>query len=326
MTTSEALDVRLPDPGATAEHLVAEIRDTARRFGRLGAVVAVSGGIDSAVCLGLAARALGGERVVALALPDQESDPVSAELGREVAGSFGTRFECRDITGALEALGCYEDRRAVVQRLEPGFDPAAGDAFSVEFVPATGEGERLQSFVLTVVRGGETTRHRLGGRDFLTIMAATNQKQRVRMLSTYRLADERNLLVVGTSNRLEIDQGFFVKHGDGCGEVFPLRLLLKSQVYDLAAFLGVPDEVRRRPPTTDTFSAPQSQEEYFYGTSVATGDALWLAYRRGLSHADAAAATGLSEADVRRFYGLYGRRARYAEYLTTTLPPDRGDR
>ena len=314
------LDVHLTDVAAAAAGLVEGIRDAARRFGRLGAVVAVSGGIDSAVCLGLATRALGPARTTAIALPDRESEPVSAELGSLAARAFGAGFEVRDITGALEALGCYADRLAVVRRLAPGFDPDAGDAFSVEFVPATGEGERLQSFVLTVVRGGVTTRHRLGGRDFLTIMAATNQKQRVRMLATYRLADERNLLVVGTSNRLEIDQGFFVKHGDGCGDVFPLRFLLKSQVYDLAEHLGVPEEIRRRPPTTDTFSAPQSQEDYFYGTSVETGDALWLAYHDGVPAATAAGLVGMPAEDVARFYGLYARRARYADYLMTTIP------
>ena len=323
MTTT--LDVHLEDAAATAAVLVADIRAAARRFGRLGAVVAVSGGIDSAVCLGLAARALGPARTVAIALPDKESDPVSARLGAEVAGLFGVEFVVRDITDALDALGCYADRLAVVRRLSPGFDPAAGDAFSVEFVPAKGEGARLQSFVLTVVRGGVTTRRRLGGRDFLTIMAATNQKQRLRMLSAYRVADERNLLVVGTSNRLEIDQGFFVKHGDGCGEVFPLRYLLKSQVYDLGAHLGVPESIRRRPPTTDTFSAPQSQEEYFYGTSVETGDALWLAYHDGVTEDRAATATGLTAEDVGKFFGLYSRRSHYAGYLTATIPPDSRD-
>jgi NAD+ synthase len=315
-TTTQS--VHLADVAAEADALIGSIRSATRRFRRTGAIVAVSGGVDSSVSLGLAARALGPNRVVALTLPDKESSGETAGLARKVADTFGVKLEHRDITPVLDALGCYDDRLEVVQRVDPEFDPER-DAFSVEFVPATGEGDRMQSFALNVVRSGEATHHRLGGQDFLTIMAATNQKQRVRMLMTYRLADERNMVVIGTSNRLELDQGFFVKHGDGCGEVFPLRYLLKSQVYDLAEYLGVPESVRQRPPTTDTFSAPQSQEEYFYGTSVETGDALWLAWHENEDPASVAARLSLTPSDVEKFFHLYQRRSHYAAYLTETL-------
>jgi NAD+ synthase len=311
--------VHLDDVEAVADALAADIREAAREFRRAGAIVALSGGIDSSVCVALAVRALGARRVQGITLPDQESSGETAGLARLAADSVGVRFRESDITPVLDALGCYDDRLAVVRRLEPDFDPSRGDAFSVEFQPATGDGERLQTFALNVVRDGESRRHRLGGRDFLTIMAATNQKQRVRTLMTYRIADEQNLIVIGTSNRLEIDQGFFVKFGDGCGEAFPLRKLLKTQVYDLAEFLGVPDEIRRRPPTTDTFSAPQSQEEYFYGTSVEMGDALWLAWHEGDDAEIAARRLGLEPADVEKFFGLYSRRSAYAAYLLTTI-------
>jgi NAD+ synthase len=311
--------VHLTDVEQVAATLAEDIKRAARRFRRTKAVVALSGGVDSSVAVGLAARALGPRRVRALALPDQDSSPASAEIAADVAKTFGVELMKRDITGVLDALGCYADRLAVVRRIQPAFDPARGDAFSVEFVPATGQDDRLQSFVLRIVRNGEPTQHRLGGRDFLTIMAATNEKQRVRMLLTYRAADEYNMLVVGTSNRLELDQGFFVKHGDGCGDVFPLRYLLKSQVYDLAAHLGVPVSVTARPPTTDTFSAPQSQEEYFYGTSVELGDELWLAWSKAESPTAVAARLSISIANVEKFFDLYTRRAAYAEYLSETL-------
>lgn len=314
----KTVSVHLDDVEGECDRLVESIRTAARRFRRLGAVVAVSGGIDSAVCLGLAAKALGPGRVRALTLPDGESSPETVGYAQEVADRFGVRLEIRDITAALDALGCYRDRLAVVQRIDPHFDPE-NDAFSVEFVPASGEAGRIQSFALNVLRSGKASHHRLGGRDFLTIMAATNQKQRVRMLMTYRLADEENLLVIGTSNRLELDQGFYVKHGDGCGEVFPLSRLLKSQVYDLAQHLGVPESVRERPPTTDTFSAPQTQEEYFYGTSVETGDRLWLAWHQSEDLTAVAAELGLAPTDVEKFFELYQRRSQYAEYLRETL-------
>ena len=314
--------VHLQDVAAVADELIADIASAARRFRRTGAIVALSGGIDSSVCVALAARALGAKRVKGITLPDQESSGETAGLARLAAESCGVTFLAKDITPVLDALGAYGDRLAIVQRIDPEFDPARGDAFSVEFVPATGEGDRIQSFVLNVVRDGRSVHHRLGGRDFLTIMAATNQKQRVRTLMTYRLADEENLIVIGTSNRLEIDQGFFVKFGDGCGEAFPLRWLLKSQVYDLAEYLGVPEEIRRRPPTTDTFSAPQSQEEYFYGTSTEVGDALWLAWRKRESADQVGERLGFAATDVAKFFGLYERRAPDGGEMKEMITPE----
>lgn len=311
--------IHLTDVAGVTDDLVASIRDTARRFRRVGAVVAMSGGIDSSVCAGLAARALGSERVRGITLPDRESSGESAQLAEQVAAHFGIRLEHRDISAALEALGCYSDRLTVVRKYCPDFDPDRGDAFSVEFEPATGSADRLQVFSLNVVRDGSSDRYRLGGRDFLAIMAATNLKQRVRMLSTYRIADEENLIVIGTSNRPELSQGFYVKHGDGCGEAFPLRFLLKTQVYDLAEHIGVPIAVRDRPPTTDTFSADQSQESYFYGTSVALGDELWLAWAKGEEAPAVASRLGVDAADVRKFFALYSRRSAYADYLSETL-------
>lgn len=311
--------VHLADPERVTAQLVDDIRDAARRFRRVGAVVALSGGIDSSTSVGLAVRALGAGRVRAISLPDKESSSGTVGYAQEVADAFGVRLEVREITAPLAALGAYDDRLAVVRRHVPDFDDEAGDRFSVEFDPAAGEAGRLQRFTLNVERASGAESYRLGGRDFLTIMAATNQKQRMRMLSAYRIADEANLLVIGTSNRPEIEQGFFVKHGDGCGDVFPLRFLLKSQVYDVAEVVGVPQSVIERAPTTDTFSAEQTQEAYFYGTSTETGDRLWLGWHRGDDLASVAADTGLAEDDVQKYYDLYSRRAAYTEYLMTTI-------
>ena len=311
--------VHLADPEEVTAQLVDDIRETARRFRRVGAVVALSGGIDSSTSVGLAVRALGTGRVRAISLPDKDSSSRTVGYAQEVADAFGVPLEVRDITEPLAALGAYDDRVAVVRKHVPDFDERHGDKFSVEFDSAEGEAGRLQRFMLNVERSGGTESYRLGGREFLTIMAATNQKQRVRMLSAYRIADEANLLVIGTSNRPEIEQGFFVKHGDGCGDVFPLRFLLKSQVYDVAKVVGVPRSVIERAPTTDTFSAEQTQEEYFYGTSIETGDRLWLGWHRGDDLAAVAADTGLAEEDVQKYYDLYSRRAEYTAYLTTTI-------
>ena len=304
--------IHLQDVARTTDELVQSIRDAARRFGRTEAVVALSGGIDSSVCVALAVRALGPERVTALTLPDKESSAETSGLALEVAHHFGAQPLERDITSVLEALGCYADRLAVVQRKDPDFDPAR-DKFSVEF--ALGAGERLPSFSLNVVRDGESTRHRLGGREFLTIMAATNQKQRVRMLLSYRWADEHNGLVIGTSNRLELEQGFFVKHGDGAADFKPIAHLYKTQVYALARHLEVPGEIRARQPTTDTYSLSQTQEEFFFALPYAEMDLCLWAVDHGVPAGEVGPAIGLTEGQVERVFRDIEAKRRVSRYL-----------
>lgn len=306
---------QLARPTQSADTLAAEIREWARENRRRGAVIGVSGGIDSAVTLGLAARALGAGRVVGMALPEHDSDPASARLAAEAADVFGVELIVRNITPVLEAWDAYGMRDEAAREVFPDYDPAV-EGVRAEYLARLDDPGALATFCLTRVKADGTAETKiLPPRPYLQIVAATNLKQRARMTALYFEAESRNFGVVGTSNKLEIEQGFFVKHGDGAGDLFPLARYFKGQVYDLARVLGVPMEIINRVPTTDTYSAPQTQEEFYYGLPAKETDVMWAAFE---AHAPAAAVgdvVGLSDAAAQKVYDGFARRQVLARYL-----------
>jgi len=289
------------DPAAEAERIAAALRTDLQQLKRRGFVVAVSGGVDSSVCVGLAVRAVGSARVFALFLPERDSDPRSRDLFQEWIDTLGVDHVVEDISPILEASGCYRRRDEAVRRVVPEFGPDWGCKLVLP-------GDRLDTDRLNVTHltvrapDGHEATIRLPAAEYRQIVAATNFKQRVRKMLEYYHADRLHYAVVGTPNRLEYDQGFFVKGGDGLADVKPIAHLYKSQVYQLAEHLGVPRGVTDRPPTTDTFSLPQSQEEFYFSLPARTLDVVLFAYNAGHSPAAAAALIGLEAAQVERVY------------------------
>lgn len=282
---------------------------------RGGAVVAMSGGVDSAVCAGLAARAFGARHVLGVAMPERESESRSVELAREWAAELGIGFDVDDITSVLAAAGCYSRRDEAVKRLVPSY----GEGWRCKIVLDPGSArdeDRLQVWHLVVQDpAGEMRRLRLGAREYREIVAATNCKQRVRTLMAYQHADRLGYAVIGTGNRIEHDQGFFVKGGDGLADVKPIAHLYKQQVYRLAEHLGVTEAIRARTPTTDTYSLEQTQEEFFFTLPIAKLDAALAARNAGRAASDVAGETGMTVADVERAYRQIDRKRAATRYL-----------
>ena len=312
--TTLSKDVLAIDLEATAARLAEGLLAAVKRFRRRGVVVAVSGGIDSACVAALAVRALGAGRLHALLLPERDSSPESTTLGNEVCDAFGLARSVHDIAPALEAVGCYREREEAVRSVYPEFKP--GQRWKMVLA-----GDRLAagtlswfSVVVEVPEGG-TRSFRLTPDAYLRILAATNYKQRTRKMIEYFHADRLNYVVAGTPNRLEYDQGFFVKLGDGAADVKPIASLYKTQVYALARHLGVPESVLRREPTTDTYSLAQSQEEFYFSIDYRRLDLLLWAKDHGVSAAEAAPAVGLPPEHVEHVYGDIDRKRRVAEYL-----------
>ena len=255
MSTASSLHI---DPAAVAGEIAramaAQVSGTLRRR---GVVVALSGGVDSSVCAGLAARALGPARVLGLAMPERESDPRSLQLAREWANALGIELVVEDVTAILEAFGCYRRRDDAARRVVPELGPGWG----MKVVLPGLEAERLNVTRL-VVRAPDGTERtvRLPGGVYREIVAASSFKQRARKMMEYFHADRLHYAVVGTPNRLEYDQGFFVKGGDGLADLKPIAHLYKTQVYALARYLGVPDGILSPPPTTDPYTLPQPQD------------------------------------------------------------------
>jgi NAD+ synthase len=259
MFSKDALQI---DPARTAaaieEAIRAQVGPTLRRR---GAVIGLSGGIDSSVVTVLCARALGPTHTVALLMPERDSSDESAALGHLLASKFSIPTIVENLSGVLEAAGCYRRQNEAIQTVFPEYREGYRCKISI---PSILDGERLNISDLTIAApSGEQKTARMPAAAYLQLVAATNFKQRFRKLMEYYHADRLNFAVAGTPNRLEYDQGFFVKQGDGAADIKPIAHLYKSQVYALAEYLGVPEEIRRRPPTTDTFSLPQSQEEFY---------------------------------------------------------------
>lgn len=257
-----------------AERICARLREiTARVLHKRGLVVAISGGIDSSVCAALAVRALGPDRVFTLMLPERDSADDSSVRGRLLAEHLGVRVELFDIAPALAAIGCYAARDAAAKKTLPEY----GDGWKMKIVISGGTEGRVNHFNLVAqAPDGVLHERRLGLPEYLQIVAATNFKQRVRKTLEYFHADRLNYAVTGTPNRLEYDQGFFVKNGDGAADVKPIAHLFKSQVYGMARHLGLPDRVCAAVPTTDTYSLPQGQDEFYFALPHRSMDlALW---------------------------------------------------
>jgi len=302
--------------GKIAETLRAQVMGVLHKR---GVVVGLSGGIDSSVVAALAVRALGKERVLGLFMPEKDSSDDSLRLGQLVAGELGINTVTESIGAALAALGCYERQNEALRRLVPDF--AAGWRFklalpSIMDGPVNSAGASLNVTQLTVQKpNGETQTQRMPIDVYLQIVAATNYKQRVRKMTEYYHGDRLNYAVTGTPNRLEYDQGFFVKQGDGAADVKPIAHLYKTQVYALAEQLGIPAEIRSRPPTTDTFSMPQTQEEFYFSLPYDRMDVCLYAFNHGVPAAEVASALDLTEEQVQRVFKDIAQKRKTTAYL-----------
>jgi NAD+ synthase len=289
------------DAARVTDTITVAIRDLVlKTVRRKGVIVGLSGGVDSSVVAALCIRALGRERVVGLLMPEAESSPDSTRLGRLVADTFGIASLVEDIGPILTAAGCYRRRDDAIRQVMPEYD----DGYRCKLVlPDLVARDRFPVFSV-VVRSpaGVERKLRLTAEAFLGVVAATNFKQRVRKMLEYYHADRLQFAVVGTPNRLEYDQGFFVKNGDGAADLKPIAHLYKSQVYELAHYLGVPDEIQRRPPTTDTYSLEQSQDEFYFSLPLATMDLAVYARNHDVRPTEAAPVLGLTAEQVERVY------------------------
>jgi len=270
------------------------------RSRRRGVVVALSGGIDSSTVAAVCVAALGRERVFGLHMPERESSSDTVMLSRLLADSLGIDSTLEEISPILEAAGCYRRRDDAIRTVCPDYGPGYKSKIVLPSV-IDSDSYRLYSVVI-MAPDGTQTKHRLTPESYLGIVAATNFKQRVRKMLEYYHADRLNYIVAGTPNRLEYDQGFFVKLGDGAADVKPIAHLYKSQVYALAEYLGIPEQIRTRPPTTDTYSLPQSQEEFYFSLPYAAMDLCLFGKNNDMPIQDIATATGLTIDQVNRVF------------------------
>ena len=313
-TTPFTADWLRLDATAEAERIAASLRAILTgQLRRRGLVLGLSGGIDSSVCAALAVKALGKDRVFGLHMPEGESSDDSIRLSTMLADSLGIKSAVENITPVLEGAGCYRRRDEAVRLSVPEFE---ADWKLKVVMPNVLDTDTFQVSSLVVQPpGGEQRRVRPKPETYAGVVAATNFKQRTRKMIEYYYADLLNYAVIGTPNRLELDQGFFVKQGDGAADVKPIAHLYKSQVYQLAEALGVPAEIRARPPSTDTFSLEQTQEEFYFALPYDKMDLCLYGKNHGLPEAEVAAAAGITVEQLGRIYRSIDAKRAATRYL-----------
>jgi NAD+ synthase len=316
MKTSDPFspDVLSIDAAACTEAICGAIKEQVLgNLHRRGVVVGLSGGIDSSVVAARAVRALGRERVLGLFMPERDSSSDSLRLGRLLADALGIAAELEAIGDTLEGVGCYRRQDEAIRSVFPEYGPGYKSKITL---PPMLESDRLNVMQLTIQDpSGKLTTSRMPPAAFRQLVAATNFKQRVRKMVEYYHADRLGYAVAGTPNRLEYDQGFFVKQGDGMADFKPIAHLYKTQVYALAAHLDVPAEIRGRPPTTDTYSLEQTQEEFFFALPYAKMDLCLWAKNHDVPAADVAPVLGITPEQVVRVYRDIDAKRRAAQYL-----------
>jgi len=305
------------DCAKEAEKIAAKITDTVSSFKRQGVIVALSGGIDSSVVGALCVHALGKDRVFGLLMPEKDSSPETLRLSSLIADSLGINKHHEDITAVLEAVGCYRWRNDAIRQVVPEY---TDDSKCKIVLPTVTDDNRLRIFSVVVeLPDGRQIKKRLSSQAYLDILAASNFKQRVRKMFEYFHADRLNYAVTGTPNRQEYDQGFFVKLGDGAADLKPIAHLYKTQVYQMAEFLGVPEDIRKRPPTTDTYSMPQSQEEFYFSVPYEKMDYCMYGLNHGINPGQVGEQIELTAEQVQRVYNDIQNKRNTTKYLH--MPP-----
>jgi NAD+ synthase len=307
-------DIKI-DPAKETARIIDGMRSiVGAELHKRGGVIGISGGIDSSVCLALSAEAFGPGRVLGITMPESDSNPESAVLARKLARTFGVDYIVEDMTAALAGFATYRRRDEAIKKVFPEYD--ATYRAKIVLPSALGDKDQLNVFQLTIISPeGEQKTQRLPLTEYLQIVAASNFKQRSRMAMLYHHADRLNYAVIGTGNKNEHEQGFFVKYGDGGADIKPIAHLFKVQVFQLAAYLGVPEEIQRRTPTTDTYSAECTQEEFFFRVPFEVGDVIWYAMEREVPAAEIARELDLSVDQVTHIQNDIRRKIRATEYL-----------
>jgi NAD+ synthase len=289
--------------------------DISVQLRRGGAVVGISGGIDSSVTLALAVRAVGAENVLGIMMPEKDSSGDSKSLALNLTEKFGVKTIEEDITKALDGFGCYERRDEAVARVLPEYNP---QEYKMKIgINAKSINSNLPPvFSLTIVdKNGESKSKLLPPKEYLQIVSASNFKQRCRMSILYYHADRLYYAVIGTPNKHEVEQGFFVKYGDGGADIMPIAHLYKSQVYQLADYLDIPKEIIERTPTTDTYSAEQTQEEFFFQLPFKEMDLIWYGYENGIDPLEVSKSLGKTADEIQAIYKNFSRKQKATEYL-----------
>ena len=286
---------------------------------RDGITIGLSGGIDSALAASLCVKAVGVEKVFGLILPEKESSPISAKYAKKHADELGINSETIDITPILEGFGTYEKRDNVIRKIFPEYH--SGYKLNITLPADLLSKDAFNFFTLKIEdSNGNVKSARLKKEALNGIVAATDTKQRTRMIHLYYYAEMKNYLVCGTTNKSEVIQGFFVKYGDGGVDIEPLAHLYKTQVYQLSEYLSVIREIIDRSPSPDTFSFEVTDEEFYFRIPYDKLDLLLYAWENNSMVSEVCEVMDLKEDQVKRAFRDFTSKYNATKHLRE-LPP-----
>tara|TARA_B100000676_G_scaffold163085_1_gene160397 strand:- start:574 stop:1557 length:984 start_codon:yes stop_codon:yes gene_type:complete len=291
---------------------------TFANYRKRGIVVGISGGVDSAVIATLACNAIGKENVLGLILPEKESNPESQELAKKLCENLEIKYVIENITSILDSASVYKIRDEIVQKVFSEFNNSCtyrliftenfdNDGLSIPYLEIQDSQNKIHKIKISL-------------NDYLTMTAATNIKHRTRMSRLYYYAEKNNFLVCGTTNKAEFQQGYFVKYGDGGVDVEPLANLFKTQVYQLAEFLGIPNEIIKRNASPDTWSFDVSDEEFFFSLTYDIIDLLLYAKENSIPINEICSVSELDENKVKKILKSQERKWNSSQ-TSRTFPP-----
>jgi NAD+ synthase len=253
------------------------------KFQRKGAIIGISGGIDSAVMASICTRSVNPNQVLGLIMPEKESDPSSQILAEKIANQLDIETKIIDITSILESFGVYENKEKIIKEKFSNFNNNC--IYSVRVPSKFGNSVGIP-FLEILDDKNKKHQIKISASEFLTLTASSSIKHRVRMTLLYYYAEKNNFCVVGTTNKSEFLQGYFVKYGDGGTDIEPLSNLYKSQIYQISEFLNIPREIHEKDASPDIWSLKTSDEEFFYSVPYHIVDLILYARENNMTESE----------------------------------------
>ena len=280
---------------ASIENFVKE--EILEKFQRKGAVIGISGGIDSAVMASICTRSVNPKQVLGLIMPEKESDPSSQILAEKIANQLGIETKIIDITSILESFGVYENKEKIIKEKFSNFNNNC--MYSVRVPSKFGNSIGIP-FLEILDDKNKKHQIKISASEFLTLTASSSIKHRVRMTLLYYYAEKNNFCVVGTTNKSEFLQGYFVKYGDGGTDIEPLSNLYKSQIYQIGEFLNIPREIHEKDASPDIWSLKTSDEEFFYSVPYHIVDLILYARENNMTESEIEKISDLSLEQIKK--------------------------
>ncbi|MHC2994659.1 MAG: NAD(+) synthase [Candidatus Atribacteria bacterium] len=277
------------EPEKVSLSLESFIKEYTQKLEREGAILGLSGGIDSAVIAVLCVRALGPKKTLALIMPEKDSKKEHTKDALNFARELNIETKLIDITPYLEELEIYKlfplDKLLSWGRLKGALIRKA-----YHFYERKTE-KRPFSESLLGFKDKEYSSYIAKGNAYYRV------KHRLRMILLYLFGELENRLVVGAANKSEYKIGYFVKHGcDDATDIMPLLNLYKTQVRELARYLNIPSRIIKKPPSPDIM--PGLADEEVIRISYEKMDLILLALEKGLKLSDIVKALEIEEDEV----------------------------